>query len=179
MEPVERLCDRLLMLHRGSTVLYATPQEARERFAEGIVRVEHSEASISELLPDGTVVKNAVPHITHLIPPPGMTPRDVIATLLGAGVDLRGFETVMLVTATPEGRIEGRPMQIVDIDPRTGNVSFFTGRESRKVHEITDNAQVAIVCQNDRSAYLSLAGVGVIVHEPSRVREPADIVPGG
>jgi ABC-2 type transport system ATP-binding protein len=94
MEPVERLCDRLLMLHRGRTVLYGTPQEARERFAEGIVRVEHGEASISDVLPEGFAVKNAVPHVTHLIPPPGMTPRDVMAALLAAGVDLRGFETV-------------------------------------------------------------------------------------
>ena len=84
---------------------------------------------------------------------------------------LRGFDTVMLVTADPEGRIGGRPMQVVEIDDRTGNVWFFTGRDSRKVHEITDNAQVAIVGQRERSAYLSLSGVGMIVHEPSRVRQ--------
>ena len=82
---------------------------------------------------------------------------------------LRGFETVMLVTAAPDGRIEGRPMQIVDIDDRTGNIWFFTGRQSRKVHEIGDNAHVAIVCQQEHSAYLSLSGTGIIVHEPSRV----------
>ena len=84
---------------------------------------------------------------------------------------LRGFDTVMLATATPEGRIEGRPMQIVDIDERTGNIWFLTGRETRKVHEISDNAQVALVCQDARSAWLSLSGIGMIVHEPSRVRE--------
>jgi general stress protein 26 len=84
---------------------------------------------------------------------------------------LRGFDTVMLVTAGSDGRIEGRPMQVVDIDERTGNVWFFTGRDSRKVHEIDDNAQVAVVCQQERSAYLSLSGIGMIVHEPSRVRQ--------
>ncbi len=84
---------------------------------------------------------------------------------------LREFESVMLVTVDGEGRIEGRPMQVVDIDERTGNVWFFTGRDSRKVHEITDNAQVAVVCQDDRRSYLSLSGIGMIVHEPARVRE--------
>ena len=41
---------------------------------------------------------------------------------------LREFETVMLVTLGPDGRIESRPMQVVDIDERTGNVWFFTAR---------------------------------------------------
>jgi general stress protein 26 len=84
---------------------------------------------------------------------------------------LREFETVMLVTVGREGRIESRPMQVVDIDERTGNVWFFTGGESRKVHEITDNAHVAVVCQDDGRAYLALSGLGMIVHEPPRVRE--------
>jgi general stress protein 26 len=84
---------------------------------------------------------------------------------------LRGFDTVMLVTTAPDGRIEGRPMQIVDIDDRTGNIWFFTGLGSRKVHEIGDNAHVAIVCQQERSAYLSLSGTGMIVFEPSRVHQ--------
>jgi general stress protein 26 len=84
---------------------------------------------------------------------------------------LRGFDTVMLVTVAADGRVEGRPMQIVDIDERTGNIWFFTGRESRKVHEIADNAQVAVVCQQERSTSLSLSGSAVVVHEPARVRQ--------
>ena len=84
---------------------------------------------------------------------------------------LRGFDTVMLVTVAPDGRIEGRPMQIVEIDDRTGNIWFVTGLASRKVHEITDNAHVAIACQQEHGAYLSLSGVGMIVHEPARVRQ--------
>jgi ABC-2 type transport system ATP-binding protein len=94
MEPVERLCDRLLMLHRGQPVLYGTPNEARARFAEGIVRVEHGETSITERLPEGFAVKESAPNMTYLIPPPGSPPREVIAALLDAGVDVRGFETV-------------------------------------------------------------------------------------
>ena len=48
---------------------------------------------------------------------------------------------------------------------------FFTGRDSRKVHEIFDNAHVAVVGQQEHSAYLSVSGIGMIVHEPARVRE--------
>lgn len=94
-----------------------------------------------------------------------MTQRDKIFEML------RSFDTVMLVTATPDGRIEGRPMQVVDIDDRTGNIWFLTGRDTRKVHEVGSNAQVALVCQDERRAYLSISGVGVVVHEPARVRE--------
>lgn len=86
---------------------------------------------------------------------------------------LREFDTVMLVTVARDGRIESRPMQVVDIDDRTGNIWFFTARDTRKVQEISDaeNAAVAVVCQNDRTAYLTISGTGLIVHEPSRVHE--------
>jgi ABC-2 type transport system ATP-binding protein len=94
MEPVERLCDRLLMLHRGRTVLYSTPTEARARFAEGIVRVEHGERDIVDRLPEGFAVKESAPYVTFLIPPPETPPRAVIAALLEAGVDVRAFATV-------------------------------------------------------------------------------------
>jgi ABC-2 type transport system ATP-binding protein len=92
MEPVERLCDRLLMLHRGQMVLYGTPAEARARFAEGILRVVHGEETLNGLLPDGFAVKNATPHVTHLIPPTEMSPSDAMRSLLQAGIDVQGFE---------------------------------------------------------------------------------------
>ncbi|BCS31984.1 hypothetical protein TBR22_A11880 [Luteitalea sp. TBR-22] len=84
---------------------------------------------------------------------------------------LRTCGTVMLVTSSAEGRLEGRPMQVVEIDDRTGNIWFLTGRDSRKVHEVAGHAQVALVCQDERNAYLSVSGVGMVVHEPARVRE--------
>lgn len=84
---------------------------------------------------------------------------------------LRGFDTVMLVTVNAEGRVESRPMQIAEIDDRTGNLSFFTGRDTRKVDEIMTNEHVAVVCQDQRSRYLAISGTALIVHEPSRVRE--------
>jgi ABC-2 type transport system ATP-binding protein len=94
MEPVERLCDRLLMLHRGRTVLYGTVAEVRQRFSEGILRVEHDSEHLPENLPEGFAVRDAVPHVTHVIAPAGMAPRDALAALLATGADIRGFATV-------------------------------------------------------------------------------------
>ncbi|MBA2355006.1 MAG: pyridoxamine 5'-phosphate oxidase family protein [Acidobacteria bacterium] len=84
---------------------------------------------------------------------------------------LKGFDTVMLVTVTGDGRVESRPMQVADIDDRTGNLYFFTGRDSRKVDEVMENEQVAVVCQDERTQYLSISGVGLVVHDPTRARE--------
>lgn len=95
MEPVERLCDRLLMLHRGRTVLYSSPQEARERYAEGIVRVWHGEESITDQLPEGVTVRSAAPQETFLSLLDDMPLREAIRALLDCGVDLRGFEPVL------------------------------------------------------------------------------------
>lgn len=95
MEPVERLCDRLLMLHRGKAVLYGTVQEVRARFAEGLLRVEHDTEHLPEVLPDGFTIRDAsLPHRTLLHAPDGMTPRSALAALLAVGADICGFATV-------------------------------------------------------------------------------------
>jgi ABC-type uncharacterized transport system, ATPase component len=94
MDAVEKLCDRLLMLHRGKTVLYGALDEVKERFAEGVVRVEHDDPALDPFLPAGVTVRDAAPGVTHLAPPPGTAPRDLMAALLAAGAHVRGFATV-------------------------------------------------------------------------------------
>ena len=94
MEAVERLCDRLLMLHRGKTVLYGDLAEVKARFAEGVVRVEHDDPTLDPFLPSGVAVRDAAPGMTHLMPPPDMPPRDLVAALLAAGARVRAFNTV-------------------------------------------------------------------------------------
>lgn len=94
MEPVERLCDRLLMLHRGRMVLTGTPGEVRARFAEGILRVQHSEISIVDKLPMGWEVRDSPPHRTDVLPPSGVGTREAVAALLDSGVDIQGLEPV-------------------------------------------------------------------------------------
>jgi ABC-2 type transport system ATP-binding protein len=94
MEVVERLCDRLLMLHRGKTVLYGDLAEVKERFAEGVVRVEHDNPTLEPFLPPGVAVQDSMPGVSNLLPPAGMPPRDLMAALLAAGARVRGFNTV-------------------------------------------------------------------------------------
>jgi ABC-2 type transport system ATP-binding protein len=92
MGPVELLCDRLLMLHRGKPVLYGGVDEVRARFRAGLLRVEHADAFLPPdlQLPPGVTVEDTEPHITRLSAP-GMPPRDVLAALIASGVDIRGF----------------------------------------------------------------------------------------
>jgi ABC-2 type transport system ATP-binding protein len=115
MEPVERICDRLLMLHRGEAVLYGSVDEVRGRFADGLVRIEHGSARLPDgVLPPGVTVRDASePHRTMLLPSAGTTAGDVVSALLAAGVEMRGFSTrapsleeiFVRVAATPEPKI--------------------------------------------------------------------------
>lgn len=99
MDTVERLCDNLLMLHRGNAVLTGTVAEVRGRFSEGVLRVEHESERLSAV-PDGVVVRDAsLPYITDLVPDPGRTTSDVLEALLASGTQVR---SVLPVTPSLE-----------------------------------------------------------------------------
>ena len=70
---------------------------------------------------------------------------------------LNRFKTAMLVTHGEDGRLRARPMAVARIDS-DGSVWFIASAESTKIHEIETDTQVHIVCQDDRSAYISLSG---------------------
>jgi len=94
MEPVERLCDRLLMLHRGRRVLYGEVGEVRARYAENALRVEHDSETLDAFLshiPPGAEITNLEPRVSRVAPPPGVNAREIIAALLQNGAPLRGF----------------------------------------------------------------------------------------
>ena len=88
MSPVERLCDRLLMLSRGQVVLYGTVSEIRHRYQTGAVRVEHE-----GLLPEiNLVTVQSTSHgTTVLLPPPEMPPAELLRRLIEQGASIRGF----------------------------------------------------------------------------------------
>ena len=89
MDTVERLCDNLLMLHRGNAVLSGNVTEVRSRFSEGVLRVEH-ESERLPVVPNGVAVRDAhLPHITELVPEPGRTTSDVLSSLLLSGTQVR------------------------------------------------------------------------------------------
>ncbi len=70
---------------------------------------------------------------------------------------LKKFHTAMLVTHGKDGRLRARPMAVARVD-EDGGLWFFSDTDSAKIHEIEADTAVHIVCQDDRSAYLSMSG---------------------
>ena len=96
---------------------------------------------------------------------------------------LKQFSTAMLVTHAGLGRLRARPMAIAQVEDDC-RVWFITGAESAKAHEIEADTRVHVICQNDRSAYLSLSGRAELVRDRAKVaelwREPFRVwFPGG
>jgi general stress protein 26 len=83
---------------------------------------------------------------------------------------LSEFHTAMLVTHAANGRLRARPMAIARVEDDC-RLWFFTTAESAKSHEIQADTHVHIVCQKDRSAYLSLSGRAALVRDPGVVGE--------
>jgi len=91
MAPVEQLCDRLLMLHRGQVVLYGDVGDVRRQFASGVVRVEHTGEINAGAALGGVSVVGAEPGVTRFALPDGMSPGTLLSALIAHGVELRGF----------------------------------------------------------------------------------------
>ncbi len=96
---------------------------------------------------------------------------------------LQQFHTAMLVTHAGEDRLRARPMAVAEAE-EDGRVWFLTHAESAKAHEIETDTRVHIVCQNDRSVYLSLSGHADLVHDRAKMdevwKEPFKVwFPGG
>jgi general stress protein 26 len=93
------------------------------------------------------------------------------------------FSTAMLVTHSRDGSLRARPMAIAEVETNS-RLWFITSQETAKVHEIEKDTRVHVVCQNDRSAYLSLSGRADLVHDRAKVekvwKEPFRVwFPGG
>ena len=82
---------------------------------------------------------------------------------------LSGFSYGMLVTKTPDGELHARPMALAEI-AANGDLWFATGRDSRKVDEITADEHVCVTFQ-DGSHYLTVTGSAEPVHDRSRIDE--------
>ncbi len=91
MEHAERLCDRLLMLHRGTVRLYGSLAEIKQRYVDGSVRVTHR-GMLPELHGAEAVAEREGSTIITL--PAGMSSGAAVARLVELGADLVGFEPV-------------------------------------------------------------------------------------
>ena len=82
---------------------------------------------------------------------------------------LSDFDTAMLITHGGEFA-HARPMGIAAVEPNC-DVWFFTERGSPKIHEIQDDDNVLIVCQDPRGRYITLAGRAELVAERAKAQQ--------
>jgi ABC-2 type transport system ATP-binding protein len=91
MEHAERLCEKLLMLHRGVVRLYGPIDEIKERHRDRSICVEYA----GELTPiQGVHVESGRQGEARLRPSDGIASRDVLHALVNSGVDIVRFEPV-------------------------------------------------------------------------------------
>jgi general stress protein 26 len=82
---------------------------------------------------------------------------------------LQGFNTAMLVTHGGDFA-HARPMGIATVEPNC-DVWFFTQRGSPKVHEIQNDDNVLIVCQDPRGRYVTLSGRAELVADRAKAQQ--------
>ncbi len=85
---------------------------------------------------------------------------------------LKEFDTVMLVTRSPEGLMRARPMAVQDPDDlKDCDLWLVTAEDTPKVAEISDEHTVCIAAlrPTDR-AYLSISARAEVVHNAAEVR---------
>ncbi|HEX8524976.1 MAG TPA: pyridoxamine 5'-phosphate oxidase family protein [Tepidisphaeraceae bacterium] len=84
---------------------------------------------------------------------------------------IKGIQTAMLTTACPDGSLRSRPMatQRKEFD---GNLWFFTGVSSEKVHEIENDQHVNLAYADpSKDRYVSVSGTGRIVRDRQKMKE--------
>jgi len=81
---------------------------------------------------------------------------------------LREFSTAMLITHGPEGRLRGRPMIILEVEP-SGKMWFIASRESALIHEIKSDTQVHLALQKNHTSYVSLNGRAALVNDRKKI----------
>src|SRR5579862_1930876 len=89
MQPVERLCDRLMMLNKGRMVLYGPISEVRGRYRTGTIRVRY-EGSLPAI--SGVAAEPVASGEARIVPQPGESPHELLAGLLNAGAIINEFE---------------------------------------------------------------------------------------
>lgn len=89
MHQVEEMCDRIILIDHGRSVLYGDLAEIRKRFSGHAVHVRTMDE-----LPDLAGIKSVQPHnaIHQLNLSPGTSPQEVLQALVDRGIVLEQFE---------------------------------------------------------------------------------------
>ena len=89
MNEVERLCDRLLMINKGKSVLYGSLSEIRTKFAENRIFLDYR-GDLTGI--SGFRIKDMRDGFAELELEDGFSPQAVLAELVGKGIVIDRFE---------------------------------------------------------------------------------------
>ena len=84
---------------------------------------------------------------------------------------VQGIHTVMLMTTSPDGSLNGRPMAPQELDD-DGAVWFFTGADTLKVDEIAERPTVALsYSDTGKATYVLARGIAEIVQDRAKAEQ--------
>lgn len=87
------------------------------------------------------------------------------------GALIRGIPVAMLTTVEPDGSLHSRPMATQDFD-FDGQLWFFTGADTAKVHEIDRDHHVNLTyAAPSDNLYIAVSGMARLVRDPVKAKE--------
>jgi ABC-2 type transport system ATP-binding protein len=89
MNQVEELCDRILMINRGKSVLYGDLAEIKSKYQDNAVLLDY-EGELGEI--PGVTTRETRKNHVELVLDDKTTPQQVLETLVGRGIKVKRFE---------------------------------------------------------------------------------------
>ena len=92
MHQVEQLCDRLVLINQGKSVLYGSLNEIRKNFTGNVVEVRTHE-TLPENIPGVTAIRHTNQNGDYMLTvEEGITPQKLLKTLINLDIQLEQFE---------------------------------------------------------------------------------------
>ncbi|WP_182865443.1 pyridoxamine 5'-phosphate oxidase family protein [Rhodopirellula sp. JC639] len=82
---------------------------------------------------------------------------------------IHGFDNAMLVTKTPSGALDARPMAVAQATD-DGRLWFVTDRNSGKIADLMSDQDVAVTMQNARK-FVAISGTCRVVDDRAKIEE--------
>jgi general stress protein 26 len=82
---------------------------------------------------------------------------------------LRGFDTAMLVTHTPDDQIASRPMAIAEIQDN-GEMWFVTDQNSGKMVDLSNDRHVGVALQKNNQ-FVSMSGKAQVSSDRNKIQQ--------
>ncbi|QEG00224.1 Pyridoxamine 5'-phosphate oxidase [Stieleria maiorica] len=82
---------------------------------------------------------------------------------------IHGFDNAMLVTKTPSGALDARPMAVAQATD-DGRLWFVTDRNSGKITDLMNDQDVAVTMQSSRK-FVTISGTCRVVDDRAKIEE--------